>query len=176
MLSCVQLFAFFMVRGAHQTPLSTEFPRQEYWSGLPFPSQDIFPMQGFNLHFLHWQEVLYHWVTSSVQFSSVAQWCLTLCDPMNCSTPGLPVHQSRLLFPFPRDLLDTGIETESSALSCIAGGFFTHWATWEAQLHIYMCIYLYSVRFLSITGYDSSLCCTISLCWLYILYIVVCIC
>ena len=30
--------------------------------------------------------------SSSVQFSSVAQSCLTLCDPMNCSTPGLPVH------------------------------------------------------------------------------------
>ena len=29
----------------------------------------------------------------SVQFSSVAQSCLTLCDPMNCSTPGLPVHR-----------------------------------------------------------------------------------
>ena len=29
---------------------------------------------------------------SSVQFSSVAQLCPTLCDPMNCSTPGLPVH------------------------------------------------------------------------------------
>ena len=29
----------------------------------------------------------------SVQFSSVSQSCLTLCDPMNCSTPGLPVHQ-----------------------------------------------------------------------------------
>ena len=28
----------------------------------------------------------------SVQFSSVAQSCLTLCDPMNCSMPGLPVH------------------------------------------------------------------------------------
>ena len=27
-----------------------------------------------------------------VQFSSVAQSCLTLCDAMNCSTPGLPVH------------------------------------------------------------------------------------
>ena len=27
-----------------------------------------------------------------VQFSSVTQSCLTLCDPMNCSTPGLPVH------------------------------------------------------------------------------------
>ena len=30
----------------------------------------------------------------SVQFTSVAQPCLTLCDPMNCSTPGLPVHHS----------------------------------------------------------------------------------
>ena len=28
----------------------------------------------------------------SVQFSSVAQSCPTLCDPNNCSTPGLPVH------------------------------------------------------------------------------------
>ena len=28
----------------------------------------------------------------SVQFSSVAQLCPTLCDPMDCSTPGLPVH------------------------------------------------------------------------------------
>ena len=27
-----------------------------------------------------------------IQFSSVAQSCLTLCDPMNRSTPGLPVH------------------------------------------------------------------------------------
>ena len=29
----------------------------------------------------------------SVQFSSVTESCLTLCDPMNSSTPGLPVHQ-----------------------------------------------------------------------------------
>ena len=28
----------------------------------------------------------------SVQFSSVTQSCPTLCDPMNRSTPGLPVH------------------------------------------------------------------------------------
>ena len=28
----------------------------------------------------------------SYQFSSVAQSCPTLCDPMNCSTPGLTVH------------------------------------------------------------------------------------
>ena len=29
---------------------------------------------------------------TDVQFSSVAQSCPTLCDHMNCSTPGLPVH------------------------------------------------------------------------------------
>ena len=31
-------------------------------------------------------------VMQRAQFSSVAQLCLTLCDPMDCSTPGLPVH------------------------------------------------------------------------------------
>ena len=31
-------------------------------------------------------------MNTSVQFSSVTQSCLTLCDPMNRSTPGLPVH------------------------------------------------------------------------------------
>ena len=30
------------------------------------------------------------------RFSSVAQSCLTLCDPMDCSTPGLPVHHQLL--------------------------------------------------------------------------------
>ena len=34
----------------------------------------------------------------SVQFTSVTQYCLTLCDPMNCSTPGLPVHHQLLEF------------------------------------------------------------------------------
>ena len=33
-----------------------------------------------------------HTLFSSVQFSSVTQSCPTLCDPMNRSTPGLPVH------------------------------------------------------------------------------------
>ena len=34
----------------------------------------------------------------SVQFSSVAQSCPTLCNPMNCSTPGLPIHNQLLEF------------------------------------------------------------------------------
>ena len=43
---------------------------------------------------------IYHRIhNSSVQFSSVAQSCLTLCDPMNRSSPGLPVHQQHPEFP-----------------------------------------------------------------------------
>ena len=34
----------------------------------------------------------FHHLLSSVQFSSVAQSCPTLCDPMDCSTPGFSVH------------------------------------------------------------------------------------
>ena len=37
-------------------------------------------------------------IFGSVQFSSVAQSCPTLCDPVNRSTPGLPVHH-QLRFP-----------------------------------------------------------------------------
>ena len=36
--------------------------------------------------------VLHSYSFSSVQFSSVTQSCPTLCDPMICSMPGLPVH------------------------------------------------------------------------------------
>ena len=37
-------------------------------------------------------------VVKSVQFSSVAQSCPALCDPMNRSMPGLPVHHQLLEF------------------------------------------------------------------------------
>ena len=41
---------------------------------------------------------LYYIPAPSVRFSSVAQSCLTLCDPMNRNTPGLPVHHQLLEF------------------------------------------------------------------------------
>ena len=37
-------------------------------------------------------------ISQSVQFSSVTQLCLTLWDPVNRSTPGLPVHHKLLEF------------------------------------------------------------------------------
>ena len=59
---------------ANQASLSLGFSRQEHWSGLPFPS----PMHE----------------------SEVAQSCLTLSDPKDCSLPGSSVHgifQARVL-------------------------------------------------------------------------------
>ena len=44
-LSHVQLFATLWTI-AHQAPLSMGFPRQEYWSGLPFPSPGDLPHPG----------------------------------------------------------------------------------------------------------------------------------
>ena len=37
---------------AHQAPLSMGFPRQEYWSGLPFPSSEDLPEPGIETVFL----------------------------------------------------------------------------------------------------------------------------
>ena len=39
-----------------------------------------------------------HLWLSSVQLNSVAKSCLTICDPMDCSTPGLPIHHQLLEF------------------------------------------------------------------------------
>ena len=42
--------------------------------------------------FYHFPACYLFFTISSVQFNSVIQLCPTLCDPMNRSTPGLPVH------------------------------------------------------------------------------------
>ena len=63
---------------AHQAPLSLGFSRQEHWSGLPFPLQCM----------------------KVKSEREVAQSCLTLSDPMDCSLTGSSVHgifQARVL-------------------------------------------------------------------------------
>ena len=53
----------------------------------------------FCIHFFAgYMDCCIHSWGRSVQFSSVAQSCPTLCDPMNRSTPGLPVHHKLLEF------------------------------------------------------------------------------
>ena len=46
----------------------------------------------FTIYLLFYVLVFLWGPNSPVQFSSVAQLCPTLCNPMNCSSPGLPVH------------------------------------------------------------------------------------
>jgi len=104
---------------AHQASLSMGFSRREYWS-VHALLQGIFLTQGLNPGLLHsgrffpavilngsWQMVSL-WIfrfpstgqsvhpaslhSFDNQFSSVAQSCLTLCHPMDCSTSGFPVH------------------------------------------------------------------------------------
>jgi len=78
---------------AYQAPPSMGFSRQEYWSELPLPSPKLYWH-----HIKWWYHTKYHktllWVT--IQFSSVAQSCLTLCDPMDHSTPVFLVHHQLL--------------------------------------------------------------------------------
>jgi len=89
-----------------QAPLSMGFSRQEYWSGLPCPPPEDLPNPGIKPTFL----ILLHWQVGflplmpqpdpsvHIHFSSVAQSCPALCDPMNNTTPGLPVHHQLLEF------------------------------------------------------------------------------
>ena len=56
------------------------------------------PFWGLSVHLVYSFCCAEAFKFNSVQFSSVAQLCPTLCDPMNRSTPGLPVHHQLLEF------------------------------------------------------------------------------
>ena len=65
------------------------------------------------MHFLvpRHSSLQFYLLLHSVQFSSVAQSCPTLCNPMNCSMPGLPVHHQ-----FP-EFTQTHVHWVSDAIS-----------------------------------------------------------
>ena len=96
---------------ARQAPLSMEFPRQEYWSGLPFSSSGNLPnpeikllspaMQADSLPLLPPRKpkskvlcsITVHKVICRCWCSAQSpQSCPTLCTSMHCSTPGSSVH------------------------------------------------------------------------------------
>ena len=62
---------------------------QWFWS--PKNSQPLFPVSPFICHEVMGPDAMIFWMLS-FQLSSVARSYPTLCDPLNCSTPGLPVH------------------------------------------------------------------------------------
>ena len=88
---------------------------------------------------------------SYVDWVPPLQWCLTLCNPMDCSPPSSAVHQiprqewwSGLLSPSPEDLPNSGIKPVSLMSSALAGGFFTVSTTWEAYILIISQFYFIS--------------------------------
>ena len=142
-LSPVQLFASPWT-AAYQAPLSMWFSRQEYWSGLPFPSPADLPHPGIKPRLLHWRQILYclsHQGSPKnkqqvVMKGKFTQSCPTLCDPYSlwtvaCQAPlsiefSRPEHWSGYPIPSPGDLPDPRNQTR---VSCIASRFFTSWAT-----------------------------------------------
>ena len=75
--SILQCSAFFMVQLSHPYMTTGKTLALTRWTFVDKVTSLLFNMLSIGI---------------SVQFSSVAQSCLTLCDPMNRSTPGLPVH------------------------------------------------------------------------------------
>ena len=98
LLSYVQLFATSWTI-ACQASLSMEFSRQEYRSGLPFPTAGYLPNTENKSVFLESSALagrslpLYHLGSpeSLCYCCAVAKLCQILYDPVDCSLPGFPV-------------------------------------------------------------------------------------
>ena len=89
---------------AYQAPLSKGFSRQEYWSGLPFPSLGDLPDPGIEPRSPTLQadaltseppgKIIDTRDASKVAAAAAAkslQSCRTLCDPIDSTPPGAPV-------------------------------------------------------------------------------------
>ena len=106
----IQLFAtpWTVVR---QAPLSMEFSRQEYWSGLPWLPSGIFPTQGSNPGLPHCRRILY-------QLSY--QGSLTCCHPWGFEESNTTWRLNS--------------NQQGSALSCIS--LWAHWQTKTLTPHL----------------------------------------
>ena len=121
--SCVQLFVTPWTV-AHQASLSMGFYRQEYWSGLSFPSPVDLSNTGIEprsptlqADTLTSEPPGSPSLVNSQSVSSVAQSCPTLCDPINRSMPGLPVHHQLPEFTHTHDHRVTDANQPSHPLS-----------------------------------------------------------
>jgi len=74
---------------AYQAPPSMRFSRQEYWSGLPFPSPGNLPDPGIEPGSPASEADT---LTSEPPKVEVAESGRTLCNPMDCSPPVSSVH------------------------------------------------------------------------------------
>ena len=110
---------------AHQTPLSMEFPRQEYWSWWPFSTPGDLPDQRLNPHLLcllHYRQILYRWATKEFQLlksvvliSAMQQSESAICIFMYCLPLGPPITTSHHPQSTPSHLLPDPITAEHQA-------------------------------------------------------------
>ena len=93
-LSRVRLFTTLWTL-AYQAPPSMEFSRQEYWSGLPFPSPGDLPDQGLKQDLKHCRQTLYSLSELNLNLKYICSKaklvimfpCQNFCtDRANCST------------------------------------------------------------------------------------------
>ena len=108
-------------------------PGQNTGVGCGPPLWGIFPAQGSNPGLLHCKWILY-WIQDTSQviclLSEVAQSCLTLCDPMNCSLPGSSVHG--ILQAVVLEWIAISFSRGYSQSRAIVYRLFTVWATRES--------------------------------------------
>ena len=148
------------------------FPRQEYWSGLPFSSPGDIPHPGIKPTSPAWQAdslplshqespmiplthplwsstikkkkkqyyldtCLLYSLNAAAAAAKSLQSCPTLCDPINSSPPGSPVHrilQARILERVAISFSwGSSPPRDQTHISCITSRFFTVWATREAR-------------------------------------------
>ena len=96
-LSRVRLFATPRTV-AHQSPPSVEFSRQEYWSGLPFPSPGDLPNSGIEPRSPHCRQTLYCLSHQGIPRGSQGGLKSRLCSVPRRSTPGC-IHPGEAPFP-----------------------------------------------------------------------------
>ena len=88
------------------------------------------------------------------------QLCWTLCDPIDYSPPGssvLGILQTRILEWVAMSSSRGSSQSRGwTCLSCIMGGFFTHWATWEELIHSIYLIYSRNSANDKLTGFNKA--------------------
>ena len=130
---------------AHQAPLSIEFSRQGYWSGLSFPSPGDLPnpgieplsllspalADGFFTNCPSWEAPCVHAKSLSRVRLFATLWTVALQAPLSMGF-SRQEYWSGLLGPPLGDRPDPGIKSGSLTSLAVAGRFFTTSATWEA--------------------------------------------
>ena len=107
---------------AHQAPLSVGSSRQEYWSGLPFPSPGDLPDQGSNTGLLHHRRILHQLSPQGspllVVASLISEHGLWSTQAQVSVVPALPLQH-----------MESSWTRDQDCVPCIGRRILNHWIT-----------------------------------------------